>query len=170
MRNKKNSVGVSWELCFMLEKPMRHIFCILTILMTLMIETNFVFGQSEKCDINKLVIVQENMDSLNYLMVEEFLLTFDESCKNNVEYSQWSNELLFKVINKWTSLYFLVLTSKNIINDNYILEEFRNPLFDCNYQKLFNKIEAIDTDKSIQTIYLNSLIELAKLEGIEIKK
>lgn len=149
---------------------MRKILSILTILLTLTSISNLVSAQSEKCDINKLLIIHENMDNLTFQMIEDFLFTFDESCKNNVEYSEWSTELLFKVIDKWTNLYFKVLTSEKITNDSCILKTFSDPLLDYNFQKLYDKIKAVETVESIKSNYLNVVIEIAKNDGIEIKR
>jgi len=144
---------------------------ILSILIILLILTSIsTFAQSEKCDINKLLIIHENMDNLTFQMIEDFLFTFDESCENNVEYSEWSTELLFKVIDKWTNLYFKVLTSEKITNDNCILKTFSDPLLDYNFQKIYDKIKVVETVENIKSCYLNVLIEIAKNDGLEIER
>jgi hypothetical protein len=51
-----------------------------------------------KCDIDVLKKVHVNLNGLTYEMVNSFLCTLDATCKNNVEFSQWSNELLFRVL------------------------------------------------------------------------
>ena len=143
---------------------------ILIILLTLVSLPNIASAQSQKCDIDKLLIINKNMDDLSFQMIEDFLLTFDESCKNNVEYSEWSADLLVKVIDRYPKLYFKVLTSDKISNESYILKTFSNPLSEYNYQKLYDKINVIETDKSIKSNYLKCLIEIAKNSGFEIKK
>ncbi|WP_145957547.1 peptidyl-tRNA hydrolase [Labilibaculum antarcticum] len=147
---------------------MRKIIKISIILLTFMNVSNVAFAKSEKCNIDKLLVIHDNIDSLSFQMVEDFLYTFDEACKNNVEYSQWSNELLYKVIDKRTKLYFKVLQSENITNDSCILKSFRAPLLDYNYQKLYDKIKGIKTSESARNSYLNALSEIAKEESFEL--
>jgi|GEM_PF-5448943 len=54
--------------------------------------------ECEKCDRQKVLAVSQNMDSLNYQLVYDLLCTFDESCSRNAEYSEFSNEVLYKVL------------------------------------------------------------------------
>ncbi|PKQ60244.1 hypothetical protein BZG02_20070 [Labilibaculum filiforme] len=147
---------------------MREILKLLVILLTLIHLSNTALAQSEKCDTDKLLVIHENIDSLSIQMVEDFLYTFDESCKNNAEYSQWSKELLYKVIDKRTDLFFKALLSENITNDSCILKSFSSPLLDYNFQKFYDKIKVTKTNSSVRNSYLNALVELAKDEGLEI--
>jgi len=65
----------------------------------LIIITHFGFSKDcDKCDTDKLIELSENLDNLNYETVKNFICTFDLTCKNNIEFSEWSNELLFKLI------------------------------------------------------------------------
>jgi hypothetical protein len=58
-----------------------------------------VYSQDcKKCDTQILKEMSENMDKSDYKIIKNFLCTFDTTCYNNVEFSQWSNELLFKLI------------------------------------------------------------------------
>jgi len=54
---------------------------------------------SIKCSSDALLEVSENLSNLNKSHIDLLLRTFSVECQNNAEYSQWSNELLFEVIN-----------------------------------------------------------------------
>ena len=54
--------------------------------------------ECEKCDGKKVLAVSQNMDNLNYQMIYDLLCTFDGSCSRNVEYSEFSNDILYKVL------------------------------------------------------------------------
>src|SRR5687768_7465593 len=71
------------------------------------------FGQDiKRCDIAVLGQIDRNIENLKEKEIKDFLLTFDTSCNNNVEYSEFSNELLFKILDKHTLTILTVLESK----------------------------------------------------------
>jgi len=103
-------------------------------------------------------------------MVEDFLCTFDKACYSNIEYAEWSNEMLFKVIDKATILFFDVLTNGQVENKDILLEEIKSPIKDYDYQKIYNKIKSVDTSQELKNLYLNALVLTAQEEGQMIKK
>jgi len=126
--------------------------------------TNFC----EKCDIEKVKTINDNLDNLTFEMLDEFLCTFDKSCENNVEFSEWSNEMLFKVLDKSTELYFKVLTNGKIENAEIILEEIKNPIVEIDYQKIYDNIKRVDTQEKLKKEYLRILKITAEKGGIKI--
>lgn len=62
-----------------------------------------------KCDMNVLRQVDKWMGTLSPVDVREFFLTFGYECRSNPEYSEWSNELLFKMLQSQTELTIRVL-------------------------------------------------------------
>ena len=76
---------------------MKVLFSILTLFTFL---TASADKNCKSCDIEKVKIVNDHLDSLTFQIVKDFLCTFDKSCINNAEYSEWSNETLFLVIEK----------------------------------------------------------------------
>ena len=74
---------------------------------------------------------QLNLDSLDKKEIEIFLQVITPKLRSNVEHSQWSNELLFKVLQKYPSEVLSILDSySSRIDMKYILEELRNPIHD----------------------------------------
>jgi hypothetical protein len=64
-----------------------------------------LFGQAiKKCDETVLHFTSGKIGQLSQKEIKDFLLTFGKECEANVEYSEWSNELLFDVLEKQTEL------------------------------------------------------------------
>jgi len=101
-------------------------------------------------------------------MIDEFLYTFDKSCEKNVEFSEWSNEMLFKILNKSTELYFKVLTKVKIENAEIILEEIKSPIAEIDYQKIYDNIKKVDTQEKLKKEYLRVINIAAEKGGITI--
>jgi hypothetical protein len=105
----------------------------LIFLLTVFLSNGFSQEECTKCDIDKVKTVEENMKNLNYQIIEDFLCTFDVSCKTNEEYSEWSNELIFKVVENYSALRIKVLEQSQNIDRILILNEIENPSLDYNY-------------------------------------
>ncbi len=59
------------------------------------VESNGVSDDCEKCKIGLVADVEKNIDNLTEKKLLGFLSTFDESCVDNVEFSEYSNTVLF---------------------------------------------------------------------------
>jgi len=146
---------------------MKYLFTILTVLSFLI-----VLGKEpcDKCDLEKVRIVNQHLGSLTAQMISEFLCTFDNSCRNNVEYSEFSNETLFAVLEKAPNLFFQVV-SRGQTDNSIILQEIENPISDLiDLQKIYDKIKHTTTKTEIKAEYLNAVILAAKNGGKELKK
>jgi len=146
---------------------MKYLFALLTVLL---LRVAFATTPCDKCDLEKVRIVNQHLDSLTAQMVHEFLCTFDNSRINNAEYSELSNETLYLVLEKAPDLFFKVLTSGHF-DDRIILREIENPLSDgINLQKIYDKIKLSETRTRLKTKYLNALILAAEKGKQKIKK
>ena len=140
-----------------------------TVLTLLTFTTIFAATPCDKCDIEKVKIVNEHLDSLTFQIVSDFLCTFDSICKNNVEYSEWSNETLFKVLEKSPTIFFQV-AAKEQVNSKLLLREIESPIHDFDLQKIYDKIKATSEPTNIKAKYLNALIVAAQKDGQKIKE
>lgn len=123
-----------------------------------------------KCDIEKVKIVNENLDKLTMQMVSRFLCTFDSTCANNSEYSEWSNETLFKVLEKAPGIFFQVVVNGQVDN-KILLDQIENPINDViDIQIIYDKIKETKVQTDIKTEYLNALLTAANKGGQSIKK
>ncbi len=83
-----------------------------------------------KCNIKVLLNVSQNKDSLEAETLNQFLMTFGAECNTNVEFSEWSNELLFDVIQRYPVRIVQILTENQELEEDVILYELRNPVHD----------------------------------------
>lgn len=83
------------------------------------------------CSIEAVTIAQERVDTLSKEDFECFIATFDPSCSSNVEYSEFSNEVLFNVLLKHP-VYLIQHVADNpaTINTEYILKQLQAPVSD----------------------------------------
>lgn len=124
------------------------------ILLTLL-PYNSSFGQASdslKCNISIAQEVYENIDRVSNGLMLKFLKTFGKDCKNNVEFSEFSNETLFMVIQKNPELFTKTLEiNLNQIDLNELLFNLENPLHDLiDLDLTINKIADTNIDKSIK--------------------
>lgn len=87
-------------------------------------------GDCRKCDIAYVGIVDRGIDNLSRNDLSNFLCTIRYSCSDNVEFGEFSNEVLFKVLEKYPDLVIDVLSSDQPINLELILNEIANPVHD----------------------------------------
>jgi hypothetical protein len=123
-----------------------------------------------KCDIEKVKLVNDRLDSLSLQLISDFLCTFDSSCASNVEYSEWSNETLFKVMQKAPTLFFQVI-EREFLNSNLLLQEIRSPINDgIDLQLTYDRLKRGKAKVEIKAKYLEALKVAAKKENIELKE
>jgi hypothetical protein len=125
-------------------------FSILTILT---LTTTILFGQTiQKCDGTILRSTSEKIGTLNQKEITDFLLTFGQECRNNVEYSEWSNELLFSLLDKQTDLTVKTIEKEEKrIEMEEIFDDLSSPIHDLiNVKNIISKIEKIKIRKELK--------------------
>jgi len=141
-------------------KQILKIGLILQILMTFaLIKISSGQTNSLKCNTSIVLEINENIDSLSDNLMLSFLMTFSEDCNNNIEYSEFSNETLFKVIQKEPELFCKTL-DKNYdkIDIPAILFELESPLHDLIILELTKKeIEKIEISNDLKNQLLKSI-------------
>jgi|WetSurMetagenome_2_1015567.scaffolds.fasta_scaffold449815_1 hypothetical protein len=73
----------------------------------------------------------ETANRLGHLTAEQislFVMAFDTSCRNNAEFSEWSNELLFKVVQTQPQVFLKVLSTTDGFHRGLILRELKRPV------------------------------------------
>lgn len=124
--------------------------------------TGLIWGQNIPdtlhCNGNILSEFSNGLDSLSYQTARKFLLTFDERCENNVEYSEWSNELLFKFVESNPLMLIEILTKEEGIKANYIIKVLEQPLDDgIDLKTIYNKVEKVDLNSEVKVNILKSI-------------
>jgi hypothetical protein len=118
---------------------------------------------STKCRTEPLLAIDQNLGNLTDEMILDFLSTFSVICEANVEFSQWSNELLFKVLITNPELTLTVL-SNNLqrLDTTSIYAELESPLHDL--------IPTDSITKKIEQLKINEQLKksvLRRLENLE---
>jgi len=117
-------------------------------------------GQSTtKCDMAKLLDVSKNVGKVTHQEMVDFLLTFGEECQNNVEYSEWSNELLFELLDKQTELIVKTIAHQTkVIELAAILKNLEEPIQDrFNLKAINDKVEKVKFDPDVKKEIINRL-------------
>ena len=115
-----------------------------------------------KCRTEPLLEVHQNLENLSEKMVYDFLSTFSMICEANVEFGEWSNELLFKALSSNPELVLNVL-SKNLnqLDTVSIFAELESPLHDLiPIDSIASQIELLNLDKNIKNTVLKKLKSL----------
>lgn len=134
----------------------------LVLTLILVLKSEILKGQetdSLKCNISVVLTTYEKLDSLNEDLILDFLKTFGEECKNNVEYSQFSNETLFLAIQKSTEQFCKTLEKNaKTLELNKILFELEYPIHDLiDLHSTKEKIEKLNITDIIKTQLINSI-------------
>jgi len=102
------------------------------------------FKNNKACTACSIEIVKEtdiNLRNLTKKQIEYFLCTIKSECINNVEFQEYSNNILFKVIEAYPSDFVKVFSTSKIIDKNILLLQISNPIKDYNTPVLIQKIE-----------------------------
>jgi len=110
------------------------------------------------------------MDELAYDVVLRFACSFDSSCKNNAEFAEWSNDLLFQIMDKDINLLNKALHDLGFDKVLVICEEIAHPLKDYNYVDLYSKVKNSDAPKDMIDEQTRALEKAAEKDGIVLKK
>ena len=81
------------------------------------------------CNINVILYAYENIDSMSTEAIDIFLNVFSEECNNNVEFSEFSQEMIFEVFGKYPGEVAELIT-KNDYNMKALIAELEAPLLD----------------------------------------
>jgi hypothetical protein len=111
------------------------------------------------CNIRIVRETKRNIEGLNSSDVELFLRTFTGTCLNNAEFSEFGNEMLFKVLELYPSDVISCLSYQGQVDTDFILSELSNPIFDINSVKLIKKIESTEGSHETKKKIITALKE-----------
>jgi hypothetical protein len=113
----------------------------------------------KKCDGTVLTGMSEKAGSLTEREIRDFLLTFGKECRNNVEFGEWSNELLFLVLDKQTLLALRTIEkAERQLELSEILSELSSPIHDgIDVRSLIKKVEQVKIDERLKKQILDNL-------------
>lgn len=115
-------------------------------------------NKSNKCissNINEIVKVEKNILEVDSKQILLFLLTIKKECENNTEFSEYSNKVLFELLDKRTSSLIKVISKNSSLDIEYILLQISNPILDYDYKSLKTKIGKCKT----KSVFKKKLID-----------
>lgn len=109
------------------------------------------------------VQLNKKLNKLTKTHLDNFLKTFSTECNNNIEFSEWSNELLYEVINSYPKeLITLLHDSSSTYELPVIYEELKSPLTDKYIPaEIIEKIKLLNIN-SPETDSVISALEIAE--------
>ncbi len=125
----------------------------LVILTCLILATFNIYGQTiKKCDGAVVLFTKNKLGQLTQREIRDFLLTFGQECRNNVEYTEFSNEILFNLLDKQTELLLLTMEKEGgKIEMEIILEDLGTPINDeIDLKTILTKVEKVKVNGQIK--------------------
>ena len=112
-----------------------------------------------KCNIKVILEISEQVETISDLQMERLLKAYGKECSNNVEFSEFSNEILFKTIQKQPELFCNIFEKiKSEIELEVILLELETPIHDLINMKFTRRqIEKTRISDDIKNLLLNSI-------------
>ena len=121
------------------------------------ISNSNIYNDSIRCNILVIKYTEAHLDELLYTDLYEFLYTFSEVCSRNVEYSEYSNEMLFKVLEKYPEQLISCMSKEKSLDLDYILSELSTPILDINGKVIYERVQNALGDKLIKEKVLEAL-------------
>lgn len=113
---------------------------------------------SEKCKIEIIREIRNNIGNLTEKQVLSFLSTFNEICEINVEFSQAANYHLFLLLQKQPEIALKVLGSSDNIKMDYIKKALRNPIHDgIDISKVAASLKNVEANEEIRDSLISAL-------------
>lgn len=111
-----------------------------------------------RCKIDAIKEVKNNIDNLTEEQAYNFLCCIDESCSNNVEFTEFSNEILYLLLYKRPELVLRILNIHSNISLNYIKKQLENPVNDkIDLYNVYKSIEDVGNYEAMKKELLSSI-------------
>lgn len=118
----------------------------------------FQLCDSCKCNYNCWPDFGKTDYNLNDDQILSFLYSLGEECKNNVEFSEWSNEVLFNIVLANPEIFLKVMDSYSTnIELDWILKELEDPISDVIIKEIYEKINNVNEYDSTKKLIIKSL-------------
>ncbi|MHA7102219.1 HVA22/TB2/DP1 family protein [Roseivirga pacifica] len=118
-----------------------------------------VEADCEKCDIAVVRKTEEQLSSLSDDLLGTFLCSFDKKCYSNVEYTEYSNEVLYKVLVEHPQKLVKAIESIEVQNNGamIIYSEISSPLLDYDYDDLITTFQETEGNSTVKKAIIDAL-------------
>jgi hypothetical protein len=111
----------------------------------------------QHCSSEVCLYVTLNFDKLTRDDLSLFLQSFHPSCISNAEFTEWSNELLFRILNAYPETIIELLESEELERKN-IISTLESPINDAiPVQPLIDKIKRLQISTTTSKDVINAL-------------
>ena len=111
----------------------------------------------KNCDTKYLVQVESNIEKLTEKEIAIYLRAFEKECFKNVEFSEYYNELLFKIAEKHPQEVLNSLNKIALEKRYLILREFENAVVEVDNRKLIDKIKSCRGNGNLKKSLINAI-------------
>ena len=120
---------------------------------------NTINTDSCRCNFNCLTELKDTVNSLSIEQIYRFLAIFSKDCKNNAEFSEVSNERLFKIMELNPDNFIQAIDKYNKdIEINKIIEQIRRPCNDMiDLKGIYDKIQKSKVNSGYKVKILDAL-------------
>ncbi|MBK6266383.1 hypothetical protein JKA74_15165 [Marivirga sp. S37H4] len=127
---------------------------------TPVVETDIVNKSTKtpegRCDISVILQTSESIENLTNEDIYKFLFTFSEDCKNNIEFGEFSNEVLFEVLLRYP-LEISNNLKKDSIYQDIILNEIANPIMEMqSADEIINNVNSLEIPEQTKQDVISS--------------
>lgn len=119
-------------------------------------EDSVPLKQCIKCDLDLCKIIDTFSANISTNNINCFIESLNNKCKDNVEFSEFSNSILFKISYKQADEILNALDKDNI-DTAYILDIYRNPLLDYDIDSLISIFEQSKINSRFKTQIIKQL-------------
>lgn len=109
------------------------------------------------CNIKEVVKTEKKINNIKEVQIRKFLCTIKKECQTNIEFSEYSNKVLFALLDKHMNEVVKVLSDNKSMDMEYILFQVSNPLLDYNIKDLLLKVEKSGGKAEIKIQLINAL-------------
>jgi hypothetical protein len=130
----------------------------------------FLTAQAEdlRCNVKIVKSLQDSIAQASENLIVRYYQTFDTSCTRDVDFSEWSNQVLFDLLDKRTESALKALSAVNDFTRWLVLRELENPVNpEINLDALAKKISDVKEPSRIKTRVLVALKKMARFHVID---
>jgi hypothetical protein len=116
-------------------------------------------NDSCKCNYSCWPIINDSINKLPEKQILSFLKTLGTICQNNIEFSEYSNEVLFKILKIAPSSTIKTIENHETeLEISVILKEIENPIHDgLDLQNILRLIKVVKPESKIKSRIIESI-------------
>lgn len=117
-----------------------------------------MFDSCIKCNNEAVKEIKDNIDNLKENQVYNFLCCIHESCATNVEFTEFSNEVLYLLLYKKPELALKTISLHRNVSLSYLKRQLENPINDkIDVNNVYKSVEGVRNYEAIKKELLSSI-------------